>query len=253
VEERFEANGLTLAGYLARPSRGVARGLPGLVISHGFPAGPDGAQNAGRSYYDLADRIAADMGWVVLVFNYRGCGDSDGDFSLTGWLDDVRGAIDHLAGTDGVNGVWTAGFGTGAALSICAGADDMRVRGVVAVAPPADFADWADDPRRLLAHAREVGAIRHKTFPEDYEAWAAELGSVSAVDRVVDLAPRPLLIIHGADDDLVPVFDARVIADAHGTATLRLVEGGGHRLRYDPRAVAVLLGWLDRQRHSNVY
>jgi uncharacterized protein len=47
----------------------------------------------------------------------------------------------------------------------------------------------------------------------------------------------------------VPVFDARVLADAHGSAELRLINGAGHRLRHDPRAVAVLLGWLDRQRH----
>jgi putative redox protein len=26
------------------------------------------------------------------------------------------------------------------------------------------------------------------------------------------------------------------------------VAGAGHRLRHDPRAVAVLIGWLDRQR-----
>ncbi|MDX6234670.1 MAG: hypothetical protein QOH68_3788, partial [Nocardioidaceae bacterium] len=29
----------------------------------------------------------------------------------------------------------------------------------------------------------------------------------------------------------------------------RLVNGAGHRLRHDPRAIAILLGWLDRQRH----
>jgi putative redox protein len=44
------------------------------------------------------------------------------------------------------------------------------------------------------------------------------------------------------------VFDARVLADAHGDADLRIIDGGGHQLRHDPRAVAVLLGWLDRQR-----
>jgi putative redox protein len=57
--------------------------------------------------------------------------------------------------------------------------------------------------------------------------------------------------MHGADDDQVPVFDARVIADAHGDAELRIIDGAGHQLRYDPRAVAVLLGWLDRQRHRH--
>jgi putative redox protein len=29
---------------------------------------------------------------------------------------------------------------------------------------------------------------------------------------------------------------------------MRIIDGAGHRLRHDPRAVAVLLGWLDRQR-----
>ena len=44
------------------------------------------------------------------------------------------------------------------------------------------------------------------------------------------------------------MFDARVLADEHGEADLRIIEGGGHQLRHDPRAIAVLLGWLDRQR-----
>ena len=55
-------------------------------------------------------------------------------------------------------------------------------------------------------------------------------------------------MLHGSDDEVVPVFDARVLADAHGDADLRIIDGGGHQLRHDPRAVAVLLGWLDRQR-----
>ena len=36
--------------------------------------------------------------------------------------------------------------------------------------------------------------------------------------------------------------------DAHPGADLRIVPGGAHHLRHDPRAIAVLLGWLDRQR-----
>jgi len=38
------------------------------------------------------------------------------------------------------------------------------------------------------------------------------------------------------------------LAEAHGSAELRVITGAGHRLRHDPRAVAVLLGWLDRQK-----
>ncbi len=61
-------------------------------------------------------------------------------------------------------------------------------------------------------------------------------------------APRPLLVMHGDDDESVPTSDARQLADAHGSAELSLLAGAGHRLRHDPRAVAVLLGWLDRVR-----
>ena len=56
-----------------------------------------------------------------------------------------------------------------------------------------------------------------------------------------------MLVIHGSEDDAVPHFDARLLADAHGLAEMRFIRGAGHLLRHDPRAVAVLLGWLARQ------
>ena len=55
------------------------------------------------------------------------------------------------------------------------------------------------------------------------------------------------MIVHGSIDDVVPLSDARALADSAETAELRIITGAGHRLRHDPRAVAVLLGWLDRQ------
>ena len=71
-----------------------------------------------------------------------------------------------------------------------------------------------------------------------------------AVDAAESLGNRSLLVLHGSDDETVPVFDARVLADAHAGADLRIISGAGHHLRHDPRAVAVLLGWLERQRQS---
>ena len=182
--------------------------------------------------------------------SYRGCGGNPGDFSIAGWLRDVESAIDTLAERPDVSAVSIIGFGTGAALAICAAATRPHVRGVAAVAPPADFADWSDDPENLIEHAREVGAVRTEGFPADFEAWSAELGAVQAVGAAGELAPRPLMILHGSDDDVVPLFDSRIVADAHGSADLRVIRGAGHLLRYDPRAVAVLLGWVDRQRYS---
>ena len=73
-----------------------------------------------------------------------------------------------------------------------------------------------------------------------------------AAEAAARLAPRPLMVVHGSEDDSVPVFDARALADAHGAADLRIVQGARHHLRHDPRAIAVLLGWLDRQRATLV-
>lgn len=250
---RFVSDDLVLAHHLARPARTPSSGIPGLVLTHGFPSGSGGGKKASaRSYPELADRIATEMGWAVLAFNFRGCGESEGNFSLQGWLRDLRHAADFLRGQEGIRAVWMAGFGTGGALCVCAAADDPGIEGVAALAAPADFDDWAGHPRRLLQHSREIGVIGDRTFPPAFDAWARELRQVRAVECAARLAPRPLLILHGDDDHVVPPFDARVLADAHGAAEMRIIDGAGHQLRHDPRAIAVFLGWLERQRNEHV-
>ncbi|MDQ1366994.1 MAG: uncharacterized protein QOE57_3036 [Acidimicrobiaceae bacterium] len=241
---------LTLAGYLARPSASAAKGSGryGLVVSHGFPEGPQNAEVVGKTFPELADRLARDTQWTVLTFNFRGTGESKGDFSLAGWLADLRAAVDHLLNEEGVEAVWLCGFSAGGALSICAAGEDERVRGVATFAAPADFNDWAADPRRFLAHARSVGVIRSSRFPRDPDAWARELREVRPLSLIGKIPPRPLLIVHGANDSAVDMLDARALADAaEGDVELRILAAASHYLRHDPRAIAILLGWLDRQ------
>ena len=111
-----------LVGALAVPVGG-ALSRPGLVLCHGLPTFNDGAAYADNSLPELADRLAASLGWVVLSFAMRGCGESAGDFSLSGWVEDILSAVGHLRST-GVRAVWLAGFGTGGALGLCAAAAD---------------------------------------------------------------------------------------------------------------------------------
>lgn len=251
MQERFTSGSLSLVGHLAGVTRGTVP-RPAVVILHGYPSGPAGTAGAVSAMPELADRIAEDMGFVAFSPCLRGMGESQGEFSIKGWKSDIHAAVDHVRSSARVSGVWLVGFGTGGALAICAGGDDQDISGVAALAAPADFDDWASNPKSLYQHAREVGIVSADSTPARLDAWAREMRLTRAIEGAQDLAPRPLLVVHGSDDDLVPDFDARVVADAHTSAELRLLDGAGHRLRHDPRAMAILLGWLDRQRSTAV-
>jgi pimeloyl-ACP methyl ester carboxylesterase len=250
VQLEFQSGGITLRGHLARPAPAASATSArcGLILCHGFPAEPPDQRSAPQSYPELADRLAEEAGWTVLAFDFRGAGQSDGDFSLAGWLADIDAAVSELVLAGDVEAVWLAGFSTGGALALCAAGEDERIRGVATFAAPAEFDGWAADPRRFLAHARSVGVVRDKAFPADFDAWARELREIRPINLIGKVPPRPVLLVHGADDDVVPVTEARALADAaDNKVELRVLAGAGHRLRHDPRAVAVLLGWLDRQ------
>ena len=245
------SDGLRLEAHLARPqasAAGGARTRSGLLIAHPFPELGQGSARGWLTYPELADRIAYESGWVCLTAALRGVAGSEGDFSLGGWLRDLRVALEALLGEPDVAGVSVCGFGLGGVLALCLAAEDERVLGAASFATPADVDEWAADARRFLEHARAVGVVRDPTFPPDLERWASELRDARPVRVIHRIPPRPLLIVHGSDDDKVPLVDARALVDAaDGRADLRVVSAAGHHLRHDPRALAVLLGWLDRE------
>ena len=72
-----------------------------------------------------------ELGWAAMTFNFRGCGRSDGDFSLQGWVDDLRAAIDHLRNETNPLGIWLVGTHTGGSLATCVAANDPRINGVI--------------------------------------------------------------------------------------------------------------------------
>lgn len=237
--------------------------MPGLVVCRGFPRPEQEYLEKGYSYRPLGEHVSKNLGWRVLLFNYRGLGKSPGNFSMNGWLADVSQAIDYMATQ--ASEVWVTGFGVGGALAICAGAEKEIVAGVATVGAPADFSAWENNADGLLAHAKESGLISAPDFPSDFEAWKAELNSLevekhsrkmgSEMDSKMDSKmgektsekkQKPLLVIHSSDDAMVPSLEARAIADNHGSADIRIMESINHRLVVDPRVSAIISGWLYR-------
>ena len=218
------------------------------MICHGFPTGPRGAASSAATFPELADRIARECGWYALAFNCRGTGGSGGDFSVAGWLADIRAAVSYLDGLPDTQGVWLVGIAEGGTLAVIAGAADARVRGCATLAAPVNLKEWGRDPTRLLDFARRVGMVRTPGFPASVQAWTRGVVGVDALAAARRFAPRPLLVLIGTADNVVEWADARALADAAGEAgELRMIGGAGHELRHDPRATASLMGWLDRQ------
>ncbi len=244
--EEIISDGLRLDAYFARPP-GLAR-VPGLILLTGFPRGVGGAATVGNTYRSLVDRIVRETGSATVTFNFRGTGTSEGDFSIEGWLADVRAAVDTMLERPDVSRVRLCGFRLGGTLAVMSAASDDRVEGLATFAAPASLRSWVRDPDWFLEYARGTGVLRTEGFPSDPHAWTRAIAALDPVAAAKRIAPRPWLLVHGSADDVVPVEDARRLAAAAGDEIeLRIVQNGPHRLRHDPRAIALLLGWLDRQ------
>ena len=65
-----------------------------MLLCHGFPVAMNDARHSASTFPELIDRVANELGWAAMTFTFRGCGDSEGDFSMQGWIDDLRAAMD---------------------------------------------------------------------------------------------------------------------------------------------------------------
>ena len=243
----IEVDGLRLVAELRLPAG--PRPHPALCICHGVPAGrtPDPTDGG---YPALAERFRG-HGFAVLIFNFRGAGESEGDFDMLGWTRDLRAAIDHLYEQPAVDGsrVSVMGFSGGAAATIYTAARDKRVSAVVSCACPARFFDIAEFSRieEFLQHCRQIGIIRNSSFPPSVEEWARGFEEISPLRWIGKIAPRPVLIVHGANDETVNPDHARELYEKAGEPKdIAVIEGGEHKLRLSGPAVNAALSWLKK-------
>ncbi|MDW7651781.1 MAG: alpha/beta fold hydrolase [Bacillota bacterium] len=242
-----EVEGNRLAGEINLPTQ-VAAPYPVVVICHGIPSGRPAENDPG--YRPLAKRLAA-AGFLSVIFNFRGCGESGGNIDLAGWCRDLRAILDMLYtrhDTD-KSRMSLMGFSGGAAVSCVVAANDRRVSAVALMACPAEFSFLfkEEELTEMIARAREIGSIRDPGFPGDPQAWLAGMYAVRAEEAIGLLSPRPVLIVHGTDDEVVPVEHARrLYARAGDPREFVLLDKTHHRLRQVPEALQAAEDWLCR-------
>ena len=146
---RFYSHGSALAGTLTFPERyETGRGAPVIVQGPGWL----GLRDA-KLYEPYHAAILA-AGFAILVFDYRGFGDSEGDATYLDprtQVEDYRSAATYLETRPEIDASRLGAFGsggTGGGNAIMAAALDERFKAVVSQVPIADGRDWLHRMRR---------------------------------------------------------------------------------------------------------
>ena len=159
----FTSPGYELSAILYRPAGERPDRLPGVVLCQGFGGFKEGTPPK------LATHLAA-HGYVVLSFDYRGFGASEGPrgrLDPFGQVQDIRDAITYLGDLEDVDDSRIGLYGTsfGGALVSYAAAVEPRVKSVVATVPVTHGERWLRSLRRHWEFEEfldEIEADRHE-------------------------------------------------------------------------------------------
>lgn len=212
---------------------------PTAILLHGVPGI--------EKNVDLAHALR-ENGWNCLLIHYRGCWGSEGTYRLKTVPVDVIAALDFLGRDDtgrvDPSRVALIGHSLGGWAAILAAAADERVKAVTVYSPVVDPQAFAMDED--VAAAEFTPWINGITPAEFTRQWRALTGPFNALNEVAKVEPRPLLIIHGELDEVVPVEQGQALYEAAGQPKkLVRIPNGNHALAWQrPLLRRYLLDWL---------
>lgn len=277
----FSSDGLRLAGNLHLPD-GHREGehRPAFIVLHGFIGSKD------DSHAELMATMLADWGYIALRFDFRGCGQSDGERGYVLCHDqvaDAKNALNWLVEQPGVDPdrVGLIGHSFGAAVACYAGAVEQRFAAIIS------SCGWGNGERKfrgqhpgpmwdkfmdMLESARlekqKTGKapivprfdvvpmaehLRRHLSPEAQVEVSADTArsmfDFKAEEVIHWVSPRPILFIHGADDTVTPTEQSiRMWELAGQPKDLVLITGTDHfpLAGGGHRTRSIIKGWLDQ-------
>jgi dipeptidyl aminopeptidase/acylaminoacyl peptidase len=203
------AKGVVIHGWFHPSSNGAA-----VVLATGADA--DRTQSLPEAH------ALGAAGYGVLVFDQPGNGESGGLKRQGDESDSLTAAVDHVAAQPGIrpDGIGAYGFSMGAAVLADVASSDTRLRAVALAACYTDDAEF-------IRHFRGRGPVRG--LPG---LWMARLHGQVFPHPLADMpqiAPRPVMLITGDEDPVVPWHSAeQLYAAASEPKELYVVHGAGH-------------------------
>ncbi len=240
-------DGLAIRGQICFPTAHPSRLYPALILCHGIPGSGQPRPLDDPGYEALIEQFTS-MGIAAVFFNFRGCGDSGGNFDMMGWARDLETVLDHVLNAPYIDPtrVIVLGFSGGGAAAVRVASETDKIFGLAIVGAPAHFRIFEDEPAEILRDFRERGIIRDRDFPKSVDRWMNGFEEIEPRRWCPHFKGKHLLVVHGDEDDLIPVEHAGELMELApaGTAEMIIIEGGVHRLRLDPRCIDAVKQWV---------
>ena len=185
-----------LSAWYTPPKNGAV-----ILVAHGY------GDKRSEDFYALF----ATHGYGVIAWDFRAHGKSEGEFSSLGYYEmlDAKAALDFVLAQPGVEHVGAWGGSMGAVTMIRATAHYPEIEALVADSPYATLKDEMD-----LRVPFPIMRSLIRFFAERESGVTLDL--VRPVDDIARISPRPVFIIQGMADGMVPLDSAQRLYDAAG-------------------------------------
>lgn len=194
--ELITEDNVRLAAWYTPPKNGAV-----ILVAHGY----------GSSRLEHFHSLFASHGYGVLAWDFRAHGESEGEFTSLGYYEvlDAKAALDFALAQPGVEHVGGWGGSMGAVTMIRAAAQYPEIEALVADSSFATLEETMD-LRIPIPILRPL--IRF--FAEQQAGVTVD--RVRPIDEIGRISPRPVFLIQGMHDNMVPLDSAKRFFDAAG-------------------------------------